>query len=211
MRKLIMSAAILAAVLALPRAAHAESPLDEANREISAKHYDAAIAVLEGFVAANPNSVQGELLLATAYHWEKNFAKAELHYQRAAAIDPRYRLEIIPLLDELGDSAGIIRLAAPEVDRGARLSPGILVSLASAYKRTDKPLDAQRIRNLLTNTEYADQSDKDYKNYALAVFALWDGDTQRAKDRLRDIKDKAYLQYARTDDDFKALFNDSEF
>ena len=76
MRKQIMSVAVLAAVLALPHAARAETPLDEANREISAKHYDAAIAVLEGFVAANPNSVQGELLLATAYHWEKNFAKA---------------------------------------------------------------------------------------------------------------------------------------
>jgi tetratricopeptide (TPR) repeat protein len=211
MRKQILSAAILAAVLALPHAAFAQSPLQDASRAIDAKHYDTAIAIVESYIVANPNSAPAEVLLARAFHWEKDFANAKVHYRRAAAIDTRYRLEIVPLLDELGESAEIVRICGPEIGNGTTASPSTLGSLATAYRNLGKAADAERVRNILTNTAYTDPGDVDYKNYELAEFALWDGDTRQAKDHLRAIKDQGYRQYARTDDKFKVLFNDSEF
>jgi tetratricopeptide (TPR) repeat protein len=211
MKKHVIWIALFATFLVSPGTARAQAALDDARRSMSEQHYDAAIATLQNYIASNPGSADAELLLAQSYHWKKDFPDAKQHYQRAAELDPHYRLEIIPLLDDLGDSAEIIRIAGPEVTSSTRLSPSILGALLTAYYRTGKLADEARIRDLLESTSYGDPSDRDYKNYVLAYCALLDGDMRKAKDRLGEIKDRAYLQYARTDDKFKVLYDDKEF
>jgi cytochrome c-type biogenesis protein CcmH/NrfG len=212
MRRLLVAIFVtqLAASTLIAWAQTSQTPLDDARASIDAQRYDDAVALLEKYISQNPNSADAELLLAQAYHWKKDIAKAKLHYQKAAAIDPQNQLEIVPLLDEEGAWAEIIRLCAPAVSTGER-SPSILGALASAYKNSKKPLDAQRIRNLLATATYTSQSNEDYRNYVLAYCALWENDAQQAKDRLRKIHDSAFLKYARTDDKFKKLFTDEEF
>jgi len=211
MRKHVIWVALFATFLVLPRTLRADPVLDDAQRSISAQHYDAAIATMVNYLASNPGSADGELLLAQAYHWKKDFPSAKVHYRKAAALNPSYRLEIIPLLDDLGESEEIIRVAAPEVTSSNRLSPSILAALLSAYYRTGKPAEGRKIRDLLEATTYSDPGDVDYKKYVLAYCAVMDGDTRKGKDLLRDIRDKGYRQYAATDDKFKVLFKDGEF
>ncbi len=209
MRKCALWAAFLALLLIAIRV-HAQSSLDEARSHIAAQRYDMAIATLEKYILQNPSSAEAEILLAQAYHWKKDITTAKLHYRKAAAIDARYQLEIIPLLDEERAWGDIIQLAAPAVSNGER-SPSILGALASAYQNSGKPLDAERIRSLLENTPYKGQSNEDYKNYVLAYCALWKNDTRQAKDHLMKIHDTAFLKYARTDYKFKTLQTDQDF
>jgi cytochrome c-type biogenesis protein CcmH/NrfG len=211
MKKHVIWVALFAAFLVLPRTVRAQGALDDAQKSISARHYDDAISTLGNYLASNPGSAAAELLLAHAYHWKKDFPNAESHYRKAAALDPRYRLEIVALLDELGESEEIIRIAGPEVTSSNRLAPSILGALMTAYYRVGRPVDGGKIRDLLEATTYSDQSDVDYRNYMLAYCAMMDGDSQRAKDLLRSIHDRSYLQYAATDDKFKVLFKDPEF
>lgn len=201
----------VAIMLAASQAANAQSAIEDAQKLIAAQRYDSAIAILDRHVAANPSAADAYLLLAHAHHWKKDVKKAKLYYQQAAKLDATHTLEIIPLLDELGEWNEIIQIAAPAVRKDRKLAPPILGSLASAYQNTDKPTDAERIMNILATTEYKDQSSEDYKNYVLAYYHLWNDDTAKARERLKKIKDKAYLKYARTHDKFKKLQNDAEF
>ncbi len=52
---------------------------------------------------------------------------------------------------------------------------------------------------------------KTHNNYVLAYCYLSDGDKQRTLNRLRMIKDRAYLRYARTHDKFQKLDSNDEF
>lgn len=197
--------------LVLSGYAHAQTPVDEARKLIDAQNYDAAIPILEKYVAANPNSADGELWLAKSYHWKKDFPKAKGHYLKAGILNPAYRLEIIPALDEKVDSAEIILIAGPEVKPNVTLPPSILGPLATSYRIAGRPADVKRIRDILKATQYGDAYLEDYKKYVLAYSALWDGDIPQAKSWLKQIKSKPMLQYARTHDKFEVLYSDKEF
>lgn len=201
----------IAIAVIVSNSACADSLLDDARKLVAAQQYDSAIDLLNKYVSTNPMSADGYLLLANAHHWKKDFPKARVCYEKAATLDARYALDIISLIDELNEWKEIIRIAGPELQKNKKLRPSILGSLASAYKNLDKHLDAERVINILATNEYEGQDVKDYKNYVLAYYHLWSSDTRKAKDRLKQIRNKAYLRYARTDDKFKKLQSDAEF
>lgn len=209
--KLLFPLLVFSLMTAGAHVARAQSALDEASAAIQTQHYDTAITDLESYLAGNPNNAYAHILLAQAYHWKKDIPKAKRQYQAAAALDSRYRLEIIPLLDEEKDWSGIVALAAPELNTDKPVAPSLLGALASAYRALNRADDSARVRNILAGTVYRDQDDRDYQDYVLAYCYLWDGDTGRAMGRLRMITAKAYLTYAATDEKFQTLFTDKEF
>lgn len=211
MKQCISITVIVLAFFSVPHIVGAQSALDDARKLVESQQYDAAIVILDQHLRGNPSSADGHLLLAQAHHWKKDVGKAKASYQKAAKLNPKYTFEIIPLLDELEDWNEVIRIASPAITKERQLSPSLLGSLASAYQNTGKSLDAERIMNILATTDYKNQNSEDYKNYVLAYFHLWDDDKEKSKERLKRIKNKAYLKYARTHNKFKKLQSDAEF
>lgn len=184
--------------------------LEQASKLISGGSYDQAIEILDLEIRNNPNSARGHLLIARAYHWKKDLGKAHEHYILAASLNPTYKFEIIPLLDELQEWNDIIDLVGPEVNQGNR-DPSLLGNLATAYKESGKRSEAEKVIKLLLATNYEGSNDNDYKNYVLAYYYLWEDDFAKSKEHLRKIKSKNYLRYARTSPKFKKVFKDQEF
>jgi predicted Zn-dependent protease len=188
----------------------AGTPLDEGATLLNNQKYDEAIQVLQQYLEKNPKSAPGFLLLAQAYHWKKDTAKARIHYQKAAELDPASKLAIVPLLDEVGDWKEIIALLDPEVRKRNR-APNLLGPLATAYKQLRKDDEAEKVIKLLMATDYGSQEETDYKNYVLAYYHLWHKDLARSKERLRAIRSQALLRYAAYSRKFEQLFSDPEF
>jgi len=61
--------------------------LDEAQRDIEKKDFDAAIAPLQKFIAAQPDVAYGHFQLAYVYTAQQKSAEARLEYERAIALD----------------------------------------------------------------------------------------------------------------------------
>jgi predicted Zn-dependent protease len=185
--------------------------LEKASELISNHQYDAAIAILEQYIPANPQSAQGYFLMAQAYHWKKELYKARVYYFKAAETDGQYRLSVVPLLDELNEWENIVNIVEPELRAGNQVGPSALGALATAYRHLKQNKKSAKLIEYLGKTKYDDQDDEDYKNYILAYANLWNGDTAAAKEKLKLIRNRGYLQYARTHEKFKALFQDPEF
>src|SRR5215472_12642061 len=63
--------------------------LDEAQRDIDAKQFEAAIPPLEKVLADQPDFAYGHFQLAYVYTALKKPKEAQAEYQRAAALDPK--------------------------------------------------------------------------------------------------------------------------
>lgn len=210
MRKVVL-AVICFILVGYSWPAQAENVLGVASQLISQQKYDAAIDVLEGYVAQNKLSAEAYFLLAQAYHWKKELNLAKVYYFKAAEFDRQYRLDVVPLLDELKEWENIITVVEPEIRAGTHVGPSILGALATSYRELQQNQKASKLITYLETTTYNDPDDKDYKNYILAYASLWSGDKEAAKTRLKRIKNRAYLRYARTHEKFRALFEDPEF
>lgn len=210
MRKFVMTAVCIFFIGRLCFAADAPV-LEKARELISRQQYDLAIAILENYIPENPNSAEGYLFMAQAYHWKKELYKAKAFYAQAAGLNSQYRLAVVPLLDELKDWEAIIDTVEPEMRAGNKLDPSALGALATSYRQLEQKQKASEIIENLSKTTYADPGDEDYKNYILAYARLWDGDKEGAKAKLKLIKNRVYRQYARNHEKFSALFKDPEF
>src|SRR5579859_6165096 len=63
--------------------------LDEAQRDIDANNFEAAIAPLQKFIAEQPDVAFGHFQLAYAYTGLKRSDEARAEYERAIALDPK--------------------------------------------------------------------------------------------------------------------------
>jgi tetratricopeptide (TPR) repeat protein len=173
--------------------------------------YRQALEILQQALGESHPDVAASLKnLAGLYHEKKDFTSALRYYAKAAAIDPKYKFKIIPLLDELGKWQDIIQIAAPEVKNG-NSSPSLLGPLATAYQQTGQIQEAEGVIRILKNADYHKQWQKDYRNYVLAYYYLWHDKTDLSKECLRRIMIPRYLKYARTAPKFEKLFSDPEF
>ena len=173
--------------------------------------YLQALEILEHKLGENHPDVAASLEnLGGLYHERKDFASAQTYYTKAAAINPKYKFKIIPLLDEMGKWQDIIQLAAPEVKNG-NTSPSLLGPLATAYQQTGQIQEAEAVIRILKNADYRKQWQKDYRNYVLAYYYLWHDKTDLSKECLRRIMIPRYLKYASTASKFQKLFSDPEF
>ena len=173
--------------------------------------YRQALEILEQCLGESNVDVAASLKnLAGLYHEKKDFSSALKYYRQAAAINPKYKFKIIPLLDEMQKWQDIIQLAAPEVKKG-NTSPSLLGPLATAYQQTGQIQESEDVIQTLKNAEYRKQWKKDYRNYVLAYYYLWHDQTELSKDCLRRIMIPSYLKYARTAPKFEKLFSDPEF
>ena len=210
MRKMLLTVMM---IILMGQFSHADTTaaLEKAVELIDNHQYDMAIAILEQYIPANPQSAQGYFLMAQAYHWKKELYKARVYYFKAAETDGQYRLSVVPLLDELNEWENIINIVQPELQAGNQVGPSALGALATAFRQLKQNEKSAEIIQHLEKTKYDDQEDEDYKNYILAYASLWNGDPGAAKEKLKLIKKQAYRQYARTHEKFKPLFKDPEF
>ena len=173
--------------------------------------YTQALEILEQSLGENHPDVAASLMnLAGLYHEKKDFSSALTYYRKAAAIEPKYKFKIIPLLDELAKWQDIIDLSAAEVKNG-NTSPSLLGPLASAYQETGQVEESEKVIRILKSADYHEQWQKDYRNYILAYYYLWHDKADQSKECLRRIMIPRYLKYARTAPKFKKLFSDPEF
>jgi tetratricopeptide (TPR) repeat protein len=173
--------------------------------------YRQALEIIEQSLGENHTDVAASLKnLAGLYHEKKDFSSALRYYHKAAAINPKFKFKIIPLLDEMERWQDIIQLAAPAAKKG-NTSPSLLGPLATAYQQTGQIQEAEGVIRILKSADYRKQWQKDYRNYVLAYYYLWHDKTDLSKQCLRRIMIPRYLKYARTAPKFQKLFSDPEF
>ena len=118
--------------------------LSKAEELIRNRNYDAAISSLTRSLERDPSNAHAAALLAGAHHWKQDFANAKRWYAHAARLDTKYRLDILPLLEELTEWNEIVRLAEPEFGAGSK-SPSLLGSLWVAFNHLGRASDADRV------------------------------------------------------------------
>src|SRR5215831_13201946 len=88
--------------------------LDEAQREIDRKQFEAAITPLQKVLSEEPNFAYGHFQLAYVYTALKKSKEAQAEYQRAAALDPKMSAAYVNLgmllLDNREDAAAVAPL-----------------------------------------------------------------------------------------------------
>lgn len=180
-------------------------PLQTARQLIRDRRYDDAIVLLLRTSEQGVMNAEVANQLARAYHWKLDFGQAKRWYVEASRLDPKYRLDIVPLLEELEDWRAIIELAEPEFATGSKRLD-LLSALYVAYSKVGRSSDSDRVLGRVI-----DSPASDYRNYILAYVASLAGDTDKALSYLAQIKSPSMRAYARTDRKFANVAGNKRF
>jgi len=108
--------------------------LDEAQREIDRKQFEAAITPLQKVLSEEPNFAYGHFQLAYVYTALKKSKEAQAEYQRAAALDPKMSAAYVNLgmllLDNREDAAAVAPLRKAVELLPAESRPRYLLAVA---------------------------------------------------------------------------------
>lgn len=126
--------------------------LDEAQRDIDAKHFDAAITPLQKVLAEEPNFAYGHFQLAYVYTALKKPKEAQTEYERTIALDPKMAEAYLNLgllflaSNPPGEDPEFAR-AVPPLRKAVELMPGQkepLRTLAIAQQRSGDEAGAEQ-------------------------------------------------------------------
>jgi tetratricopeptide (TPR) repeat protein len=186
------------------------TPLDEAQSLISAGNYDRAIELLEQVVKDSTATAEVYNVLGNAYAWKKDYDNALKNYRVAAKLDKKYVTSPLPLLNQFERYDEIIRVGEAAVANGDK-SPHVLTALLNAYFVTKNTRKYDRVVTLVKSQKYTNPEDIEYQKYILAKAALRADNKEGAMEYINLMSDKKFLQYMRTQPDFKPLYDDPRF
>jgi Flp pilus assembly protein TadD len=157
--------------------------LDEAQRDIDQKQFEAAIAPLQRVLAEEPDFAYGHFQLAYVYTALKKPKEAQVEYERATALDPKMSAAFVNLgmllLENHEDAAAVVPLRKAVELLPAESHPRYL--LAVALDRSGDRAGAAEAFDALLHLDPNNITAIDYLGWA----ALRDGKPAQAETRFR--------------------------
>ena len=157
--------------------------LDEAQRDIDQKQFDAAIAPLQKVIAEEPGSAYAHFQLAYVYTALNRFKEARVEYERAIALDPKMSAAYLNLgtllLESREDAAAVAPLRKAVELLPAESHPRYLLAVA-----LDRSGDRSAAANAFDALLHLDPNDITALGY-LGWMALRAGKPVEAERRFR--------------------------